>query len=46
MIRKIDFRLALEDRRGELKVDILLHDTDNPEQPLHRMAKEEGIRLF
>ena len=44
--KKIHLRLALEDRWGEAKVDILLHDTCHPELPIHRIAKLEGIRLY
>ncbi|WOG27211.1 nucleotidyltransferase domain-containing protein [Endozoicomonas sp. 8E] len=43
--KKIHLRLALEDRWGEQKVDILIHNTQYPEQPIHRIAKLEGVRL-
>ncbi|WP_422134121.1 nucleotidyltransferase domain-containing protein [Endozoicomonas sp. ALD040] len=43
--KKINLRLALEDRWGEQKVDILIHDTQHPEQPIHQIAKLEGVRL-
>ncbi|WP_448218606.1 nucleotidyltransferase domain-containing protein [Endozoicomonas sp. 2B-B] len=43
--KKIHLRLALEDRWGEQKVDILVHDTLHSEQPIHRIAKLEGVRL-
>ncbi|MGI9276329.1 MAG: nucleotidyltransferase domain-containing protein [Endozoicomonas sp.] len=44
--RKIDLRLALEDRWGEIKVDILIHDTRYPEQAIHHIARSEGVRLL
>ena len=43
--RKINFRLALEDRWGERKVDVLIYDTQYQEQPIHSIARQEGIRL-
>ncbi len=43
--RKINLRLALEDRWGETKVDLLVHDLQYTEQPIHKIAREEGVRL-
>ena len=43
--RKINFRLALEDRWGERKVDVLIYDTQYKEQPIHQLARHEGVRL-
>lgn len=41
---KINFRLAFEDRWGELKVDILIHDTSHETLAIHEIAKK-GVRL-
>lgn len=43
--RKIGFRLAFEDTWGEQKLDILIHDTTRPEQPIHEVVRETGILL-
>jgi hypothetical protein len=42
---KIHLRLAFEDAWGECKVDLVLHQKTNPEQPIHVLARTEGIRL-
>ena len=42
--RKINFKLAFEDRWGELKIDILVHDTNYEETAIHEIARL-GIRL-
>lgn len=44
--RKINLRLALEDRWGEVKVDLLVHDIQYPEQAIHKIARQEGVRLI
>ena len=44
--RKINLRLALEDCWGETKVDLVVHDIQYPLQPIHRIAREEGVRLI
>lgn len=43
--RKINFRLAFEDIWGEQKLDIVLHDTTRDDQPIHEIARREGILL-
>ncbi|WP_299734745.1 nucleotidyltransferase domain-containing protein [uncultured Endozoicomonas sp.] len=43
--RKINFRLAFEDRWGEQKIDIILHDCLRDDQAIHEIARENGIRL-
>ena len=43
--RKIDFRLAFEDRWGELKINILIHDSSHEDQPIHEIARQEGVLL-
>ena len=43
--KKINFRLAFEDRWGEQKIDILVHDTRNEEQAIHEVVRQEGIQL-
>lgn len=42
--RKINFRLAFEDRWGEQKVDVLVHDTRHETLAIHEIARE-GVRL-
>ena len=45
-MRTIRCRLALEDRWGARKVDLLVHDTvTEPELAIHAIAQHEGIRL-
>ena len=44
-LAKIHLRLAFEDAWGECKVDLVLHQQTNPEQPIHVLARTEGIRL-
>lgn len=44
-LAKIRLRLAFEDTWGECKVDLVLHQQTNPEQPIHVLARTEGIRL-
>ncbi|WP_257285951.1 nucleotidyltransferase domain-containing protein [Endozoicomonas sp. SESOKO1] len=42
--RKINFRMAFEDRWGELKVDVLIHDTRHEMLAIHEIARQ-GVRL-
>ena len=43
--RKINFRLAFEDRWGELKLDVLVHDSLTEDLAIHEIAREQGIQL-
>ncbi|MCW7553156.1 nucleotidyltransferase domain-containing protein [Endozoicomonas gorgoniicola] len=43
--RKINFRLAFEDRWGEQKVDIIVHDRLNDDLAIHEIVRGEGVRL-
>ena len=43
--RKINFRLAFEDRWGEQKVDIIIHDLLRDDQAIHEIARENGVRF-
>lgn len=43
--RKIKLKLALAERLGDEKIDILLHDRNLPLAAIHRIAKEEGVEL-
>lgn len=43
--KKIAFKLLLEDRIGEQKVDVVLHQRCNATLPIHDIARTEGIRL-
>ena len=43
--RKIRFQLAFEDIWGEQKLDVLLHDTERDDQPIHEIVRREGILL-
>ncbi len=43
--RKINFRLAFEDRWGEQKLDVLVHDALTEDLAIHEIAKAEGVRL-
>jgi len=36
---------ALQERLGEQKLDIVLHQPDEPLQPIHILARKQGIRL-
>lgn len=45
VMRKITFKLRLEDRIGERKVDVVLHQRCNEELPIHQIAKAEGVKL-
>ncbi len=36
---------ALQERLGEQKLDIVLHQPDEPLQPIHLQARKQGIRL-
>jgi predicted nucleotidyltransferase len=36
---------ALQERLGEQKLDIVLHQPDEPLQPIHLQAQKHGIRL-
>ncbi|WP_330926592.1 hypothetical protein [Candidatus Sororendozoicomonas aggregata] len=42
----LDCPLVVAGNQGETKVDILLHDTNLPEQAIHRIAKSEGVQLY
>ncbi|MBM7071550.1 nucleotidyltransferase domain-containing protein [Shewanella sp. 202IG2-18] len=42
--KKINFKLAFENRWGELKIDILIHDTNYQDTAIHEIARQ-GIRL-
>lgn len=44
-LAKIHLRLALEDVWGECKVDLVLHQQNNPELPIHVIARTEGVQL-
>ena len=43
--KKINFRLAFEDRWGEQKLDVIIHDTRRATQAIHEIARQEGILL-
>jgi len=43
--RKIKLKLALAEQLGDEKIDILLHDKNQPLQAIHQIAKEEGVKL-
>lgn len=36
---------ALQERLGEQKLDIVLHQPGDPLQPIHLQARKQGIRL-
>ena len=42
----LKFRVELTRRLGERKIDVVLRRNPRvPEQPIHRIAKEEGVEL-
>ena len=43
--KKICFQLAFEDIWGEQKLDVLLHDRERDDQPIHEIVRQEGILL-
>ena len=43
--RKIDFRLAFEDRWGEQKLDVIVHDANDDDLPIHSLVRATGVRL-
>ena len=43
--RKINFRLAFEDRWGEQKLDVIVHDIYHDDLPIHNLVRATGIRL-
>jgi predicted nucleotidyltransferase len=45
LLKRIKLKIALEDVFGEQKVDVVYHDTNLPYQPIHEIAKAEGIVL-
>ena len=42
---EIRFRVALEEKIGEQRVDVLLRRHTDPDQPIDRIAKSSGLTL-
>lgn len=43
--KRILLKIALQDLLGEQKIDLVYHDLSLPIQPIHEIAKKEGILL-
>lgn len=43
--KRILLKIALQDLLGEQKIDLVYHDLSLPIQPIHEIAKTEGILL-
>lgn len=43
--QKIKLAVMLEDYFGEQKIDLVLHQRNTPEQPIHQWAKHTGVQL-
>lgn len=43
--KRILLKIALQDKLGMQKIDLVYHDRRLPLQPIHLIAKEEGILL-
>lgn len=43
--RKIQCRIALSDKIGEQKIDLLVHESHLAPEPIHIHAKKSGLRL-
>lgn len=43
--RRARLRLMLERLLGEQKIDLVTHRRDRPLQPIHRIARRQGIEL-
>jgi len=45
LLRRIQLKLALEDKLGMQKIDIIFHNKLLSLKPIHKIAKAEGILL-
>lgn len=45
LLQRIKLKLALEDKLGIQKIDLLYHNKKLPLQPIHKIAKTEGVLL-
>lgn len=43
--KRILLKIALQDQLGEQKIDLVFHDMTLPMQPIHEIAKSEGVLL-
>ncbi len=45
LLRRINLKIALEEIFEEQKIDVVYHDKNLPDKPIHEIAKSEGIVL-
>ncbi len=45
VMRRIQFKMELENFFGDQKIDVVVHQRILPVQPIHEIARSTGIRL-